>query len=92
MSEDTTRHLPNFEARMIAELSDMRAEMRAEFRQIADRLVHLEDQAAARSRETRPLWEAVLARVTKMDSKLDLIAADLLDQRAETDMLKKRLA
>ena len=55
------------------------------------RLTVLEDKADARLRETRPIWENVLAQVKMIDTKIDVLALDLLEMRAETNLLKKRL-
>ena len=83
MSEEPTGKLndgSSFEARVLSELATL-----------GGRLATLEDKADARLRETRPIWQAVLSRLEVMDSKLDDLGRDLLETRAETDPLKKRL-
>jgi len=55
------------------------------------RLSALEEKVDARLRETRPIWESVLSRIEIVDSKLDVLGRDVLETRAETDLLKKRL-
>lgn len=103
MSEDTTRELPSSaEERIMMAIAEMRAEMTARFTAIENevaatrrafntRISSLEEQASERARETRPIWEETLARVTKIDSKLGVSAVDLLDQRGEIELLKKCL-
>lgn len=83
MSDEPTENLEGatpFERRVLRELAALN-----------QRLTTLEEKVDARLRETRPIWEAVLARVEIVDSKLDVLGRDLLETRAETDMLKKRL-
>ena len=103
MSEDTTRQLPSSaEDRIMGAIAVMRAEMNerlaaveneiaATRRAFNTRISSLEEQAAERSRETRPIWEELLMRVKKMDGKLGVLALDLLDQRAEINDLKTHL-
>jgi polyhydroxyalkanoate synthesis regulator phasin len=64
---------------------------------LESRLTSLEDKVEARLHDTRPIWEAVLlrldsmdARLTKMDAKFDVVASEMLDLRADVEMLKKR--
>lgn len=89
-------------AEMNRGFTEMRAEMNERFTAIENevaatrrafntRISALEEQAAERSRETRPIWEELIARVTMIDTKLDVLGQDILDQRAEIVMLKKRL-
>ncbi|HEX8721772.1 MAG TPA: hypothetical protein VF736_14150 [Pyrinomonadaceae bacterium] len=61
------------------------------------RLASLEEKVDARLHDTRPMWEAVLARLDKiearlekMDAKFDVVGSALLDLRADVDLLKKR--
>jgi hypothetical protein len=103
MSEDTTRQLPSSaEDRIMSAIAEMRAEMNERFAAVENeiaatrrafntRISSLEEQAAERSRETRPIWEELLMRVKKMDGKLGVLALDLLDQRAEINDLKNHL-
>lgn len=89
-------------AEMNRGFTEMRAEMNERFTAIENevaatrrafntRISSLEEQAAERSRETRPIWEELLMRVKKMDGKLGVLALDLLDQRAEINDLKNHL-
>src|SRR5256714_207562 len=68
MSEDTTQGLPPrpFEERVLAELSGVRQELTT----VNSRLSTLEEKVDARLRETRPIWEGVLARLTAIESEM----------------------
>lgn len=55
------------------------------------RLSTLEEKVDARLRETQPIWESILSRVETIDTKLDVLAKDLLETRTDVAMLKKRL-
>jgi hypothetical protein len=82
MSDDPTESLEgatSFERRVLRELAALN-----------QRLVTLEEKVDARLHETRPIWEAVLSRLQIVDSKLDVLGRDLLETRAETELLKKR--
>jgi hypothetical protein len=89
MSEENTERLEGrtpFEIRVLRELANLNS-----------RLTALEETVEARLQDTRPMWESVLAgiqlmntRLEKMDAKFDVVGAQLLDLRADVDMLKKR--
>ncbi|HYH85038.1 MAG TPA: hypothetical protein VEX60_06110 [Pyrinomonadaceae bacterium] len=84
MSEEQTERLEGgnpFETRVLRELANLN-----------NRMTTLEEKVDSRLRETRPIWEAVLSRLEIIDSKLDILARDLLETRADTDLLKKRLS
>jgi|SRR2546423_1358999 len=82
MSEDTTQGLPPrpFEDRVLAELSGIRQEFttqRETLTRLDDRLTSVEgrltslgEKVDTRLRETRPIWEGVLARLTAIESEL----------------------
>lgn len=102
MSEDTTRDLPPFEERIIAAIAEMRAEMRDEFTALRRefdtrmtaleaRVVALEVKVDARLRETRPIWENVLTQIKLIGAKLTVFGKDLVEVRAETELLKQRM-
>jgi hypothetical protein len=83
MSEEPTEILEGsnpFETRVLRELANLN-----------NCLITLEEKVDARLRETRPIWESVLSRIEIVDSKLDVLGRDVLETRAETDLLKKRL-
>src|SRR5436305_394533 len=68
MSEDTTQGLPPrpFEERVLAELAAMRQELTT----VNSRMSALEEKVDTQLRETRPIWEGVLARLTAIESEL----------------------
>jgi chromosome segregation ATPase len=55
------------------------------------RLTSLEEKVDARLHDTRPIWETVLSRLKVIDKKLDLFAKDMMELRAEVELLKERL-
>ena len=50
----------------------------------------IEEKVDARLRETRPIWEGVLARLDRMDAKFDVFAREMLEMRADIVLLQKR--
>jgi len=91
MNEDTKRNLPSFEERIIAAFNELRREMQGEFAALHTRLDELENRVDRRLMRTEPLWENMRDDIRLMNSKLDVIAIDLLTTRAETTTLKKHL-
>ena len=100
MSEDLTRNLPSsFEERVLAELSAIRqelAEQRGMVAQVDARLTALEEKVDARLRETRPIWEGALARLTGIESELNglnrqfrSLIADLFQMRVRVEKLEE---
>jgi hypothetical protein len=90
MSEETTRSInggDSFETRVLAEFAKLNSRMDS----FGGRLASLEEKVDARLHDTRPIWEAVLARLEKIETKLDVLGLDLLDTRADVDLLKKRV-
>src|SRR5689334_19825292 len=96
MSEEQTDRLEGgtpFEIRVLRELSNLNRC----FDSLEVSLTNLEEKVDARLHDTRPIWEAVLsrldsieARLDRMNAKLDVLAGEWLDLRADVDMLKKR--
>lgn len=83
MSGETTEKFnggESFEARVLGELAA-----------INSRLTRLEEKVEARLHDTRPIWESVLAKLTTVDSKLNVFAQDMIDVRARIELLNKRL-
>ncbi len=82
MSEETTRKFNghSFEERVLAE-----------FVALNQRLTMLEERVDARLREIRPIWEGVKAQLDRVESKLDVVAADLLEIRTDYALLGKRV-
>lgn len=109
MSEDLTRRLPDFEARVIAAITDLRAEMRERFafveneiavtrrdleaRMIAveGRMAALEEQNAARARETTPLWNDIKETLDEINSQFRIVAVDLIKTRARFQDLEDKV-
>src|SRR5438105_4830922 len=76
VSEDPTKSLPDkrsFEERVLSEL----AAIRTDIARMDARLTTLEDKVDARLRETRPIWENVLARLTTIEATLEDIQSQL---------------
>ena len=96
MSEEQTDRLEGgtpFEIRVLRELSNLNRR----FDGLETRLTDLEEKVDARLYDTRPIWEAVLARLDsiearldRMDAKFDVVVREWLDLRADVDMLKRR--
>ena len=103
MSEEPTGRFDEngFESRVLEQLAAVReglSSLSGRLSGVEDRLSGvevrlsaLEEKVDARLRETRPIWESVLSRVETIDTKLDVLGKDLLDTRADVEMLKKRL-
>ncbi|HEY0098960.1 MAG TPA: hypothetical protein VGB76_08390 [Pyrinomonadaceae bacterium] len=77
MSEDLTQNLPDtFQERVLAELTAIRQEnarLSVQVISIDTRLTSLEDKVDARLRETRPIWEGVLERLTEIEKGLSTL-------------------
>lgn len=58
---------------------------------LEEKFNNLEEKVDSRLRETKPIWESVLESLKIMDAKFDVIGAELLDLRAETQLLKRKL-
>ncbi|HEX8147224.1 MAG TPA: hypothetical protein VF591_08605 [Pyrinomonadaceae bacterium] len=90
MSEENTERLEGstpFEIRVLREL----ANINQRFNGLDSRLTGLEEKVDSRLQETRPIWEAVLVRLDRIEAKLDVFGRDLVDARTDVEMLKKRL-
>jgi predicted nuclease with TOPRIM domain len=79
MSEDITQGFPanSFEGRVLTELSGIRRDLGVRLTSVEERLNSLEDKVDARLRETRPIWEGVLARLTAVESRLGGVESEL---------------
>jgi hypothetical protein len=92
MSEETTKHLPDGDLKLILTRLDS----------IDARLRTLEDKVDRRLQETRPIWEQVLAKLgnledemrngfRKLERQVGLLAEDVLVVRADQRDLEKRM-
>ena len=98
MSEENTDRLEGstpFEIRVLRELANINQRLN----DLEVRLTNLEEKVEARLYDTRPMWEAVLAgiqimstRLERMDAKFDVVGAQLLDLRTDVEMLKRRFS
>ncbi|HEY9284678.1 MAG TPA: hypothetical protein VIP46_14575 [Pyrinomonadaceae bacterium] len=103
MSEEPTENLSGrntFEERVLAELANISgrlssletrmSSMEGRMSALEAKVDTLGEKVDARLRETRPIREAVLSRVEMIDGKLDILNHDMLEMRAEVNMLKRR--
>lgn len=58
---------------------------------VEGRLTSVEDRVDARLRETRPIWEAVLAKIERLDEKFDTVIQDIYEVRTDIRQHAKRL-
>ena len=96
MSEEQTERFEGgtpFEILVLRELAGINQGLNG----LEDRLAALEEKVDARLHDTRPICEAVLsglekieARLDKIDTKFDVVGAQLLDMRGDVELLKKR--
>lgn len=104
MSEENTERFEGgtpFEIRVLRELGNLNQRLNG----LDNRLTSLEEKVDARLHDTRPIWEAVLSRLDKIEARLDSIdthlegvedkfatvAEELLDMRTDIGRVKKRL-
>ena len=72
MSEETTQHIPDgrsFEERVFAQFDALAASIRG----LDARLTSLEEKVDQRLKETRPIWEQVLARLDSFEKRFERI-------------------
>ncbi len=92
MSEETTKHLPDGDLKLILTRLDS----------IDARLTTLEDKVDRRLQETRPIWEQILTMLgnlesdmrngfRKLERQVGLLAEDVLVVRADQRDLEKRI-
>jgi chromosome segregation ATPase len=104
MDENVTRERPDarsFEERVFArfdaldermsKFEDRMSTVEAHVLKIDERLSSLEEKVDRRLQETRPIWEAVQAKLEHIDTKLDLVIADLYEMRTDLKILDKRV-
>ena len=81
-------------AELRGEVAEIRVQQTAMAKNIAvldHRLTSLEEKVDSRLKETRPIWEAVLAQIEKLDEKFNLFIRDLYDIRGDIGLHGKRL-
>lgn len=104
MNEEPTKDLTGsqtFEERVLAEFAAINTQLAAIRGDIAgldarlttfeERLTTLEERVDARLRETRPIWEAVMAKIDRLDEKFDIVIRDIYDVRTDIHQHTKRL-
>ncbi len=104
MDENVTRERPDahsFEERVFArfdaldermsKLEDRMSKLEDRVSGVEERLLNVEEKVDRRLQETRPIWEAVQAKLEHIDTKLDLVIADLYEMRTDLKMLDKRV-
>ncbi len=104
MDENVTRERPDarsFEERVFARFDALDERMsRLEERMsgleervsgIEARLSNLEEKVDRRLQETRPIWEGVQAKLEHIDTKLDVVVADLYETRTNLATLYRRV-
>ena len=90
MSEETTKNFDgqdSFETRVLHELTAINVRLAS----LEGKVDSLEEKVDSRLRETRPIWEAVLARLDIIESKVEGLALNLLDVSGAVERLKRRL-
>jgi predicted nuclease with TOPRIM domain len=101
MSGEITQGLPagSFEERVLSELSGIRQDLTrvdARLTSVEGRMTSLEEKVDARLRETRPIWESVLERLTAIESELARMnrqfrsfVADIFQLRVRVEKLEE---
>jgi len=111
MSEDLTQKLPQspFEERVLAEFARLNtrldgldsrlSSLDAKLSSVETRLTTLEEKVDVRLRETRPIWEGILQRLTQIEAALDTLnrqfrtmVRDAFDLRSRVEKLEDERA
>jgi len=110
MSEDPTRNLNEAKLdrllsiveRILSDVETLKSDveaLKADNQELKQRLLALEDRVDARLRETRPIWEAVLLRLDKIEievkknqAEVRLLAGDIIDIRVREMDREKRIS
>lgn len=80
MSEEHTHHMPDgrsFEERVFARFDALEAHLSLRIDGLDARLTSLEEKVDQRLKETRPIWEQVLARLDSLEKGFRGIAKDV---------------
>jgi chromosome segregation ATPase len=104
MSENTTQEIPDarsFEERVFARFDAMQGQLtslQGQLTSMGERLTTLEDKVDARLRETRPIWEAVLARLDNVETEIKtlnrgvrILHDDAMRVRLDQEELRERI-
>jgi predicted nucleic acid-binding Zn-ribbon protein len=103
MSEEPTKDMSGqtFEERVLAEFVGINTQLGAirgdiaaldlRLNAVEQRLTTVEDKVDARLRETQPIWEAVLAKIDRLDEKFDTVIQDIYEVRTDIRQHAKRL-
>ncbi len=75
----------------LAALEDRVVTLDTRLTSLESRLTSLEDKVDARLRETRPIWEGVLQRLTQIEAALDSFNRQLRSLIADTYQIRARV-
>jgi flagellar motility protein MotE (MotC chaperone) len=98
-SDDKTEKLPlEDSAKRLRELTDSSYALEIRLQQFEKQAAGIEEQVAAldqkldkRLRDTRPIWEGVLAEVQAIKGKIELLIQDNFEMRATYHALQMRI-
>lgn len=89
MDEDSTKNLPSdFESRVLAELRSMNQYLV----RVDERLARVETELGESRRQTRPLWDNFLIRLTSIEQNMKSINAQLGEFAREFFAMRGRIA
>ena len=105
MSEDPTRLIPpdekSFQERVLAGLSALASRMdrlEGRFNRLEEKVDGLEEKVDRRLAETRPIWEAVLAKIEqintelkRLNTKIDNLYKDHFELRTDVTLLSQKV-
>ena len=95
MSEESTRNIIINRLEKLAEqITNFEAKVEQRFSQVEERLTAVEkrlDALESKQYETRPIWQAALAGIERLDTKLDLMNKRLLNVEADCVTLGNRV-
>jgi predicted nucleic acid-binding Zn-ribbon protein len=75
----------------VSKVEDRLLNLEGRVSQVEDRLSNLDEKVDRRLQETRPIWEGVQAKLEHIDTKLDVVIADLYEIRTDSVKLNKRV-
>ncbi|MCP9494152.1 MAG: hypothetical protein MSG64_06825 [Pyrinomonadaceae bacterium MAG19_C2-C3] len=96
MNEDLTKKLPSdFESRVLATLESMSERMDSMSERLEstnERLARVETELGESRRQTRPLWDNFLIRLTSIEQNMKSINAHLAEFAREFFAMRARIA